>query len=68
MRPTLREPFGLVFGMLQPLVFLALFGPLLSDVIGGPEMSGVGAGDPWLWFVPAVLIMLALFGTTGPAT
>ena len=28
--PTLRSPSGLVFGMLQPLVFLALFGPLLD--------------------------------------
>jgi len=25
----------------------------------------VAGGDSWLWFVPAVLVMLALFGTTG---
>lgn len=57
--PSLRSPWGLVFGMLQPLVFLLLFGPLLSGVPGLPSESG------WQWFVPAILIMLALFGTTG---
>lgn len=63
--PQLREPWGLVFGMLQPLVFLAFFGPLLGGVVEGPGMGVGRAGDPWLWFVPAVLVMLALFGTTG---
>lgn len=63
MLPQLREPWGLLFGMLQPLVFLAFFGPLLGGVVDAP--GGAAAGDSWLWFVPAVLIMLALFGTTG---
>jgi ABC-2 type transport system permease protein len=57
--PSWREPFALVFGMLQPLVFLALFGPLLAGV------PGIPGGSPWQWFVPAILLMLALFGTTG---
>jgi ABC-2 type transport system permease protein len=62
--PTWRAPSGLVFGMLQPLVFLALFGPLLD---GTGEMPGaqLGSGNTWQWFVPGVLVMLALFGTTG---
>lgn len=59
--PTWRQPWGLVFGMLQPLVFLALFGPML----GGVGAFGADGTDAWLWFVPAVLLMLALFGTTG---
>ncbi len=63
--PTLREPFGLAFGMLQPLVFLVFFGPLLTGVVEVPGMATAGGGNAWLWFVPAVLIMLALFGTTG---
>jgi ABC-2 type transport system permease protein len=58
MGPTLRNPIGLLFTMGQPLVFLLLFGPLLT---GTP---GVG-GSPWQWFVPGILVMLALFGTTG---
>jgi ABC-2 type transport system permease protein len=57
--PSLRSPSGLVFGMLQPLVFLLLFGPLLGGMPGLPAESG------WQWFVPAILVMLALFGTTG---
>ncbi|OUC98565.1 ABC transporter permease [Streptosporangium minutum] len=56
-RPELRNPLGLVFGMIQPLVFLALFGPLLA---GTP---GVGQASPWQWFVPGVVVMLGLFGT-----
>ncbi len=60
MLPALRSPYGLVFGMVQPLVFLALFGPLLAG------SGGFGGGaEAWTWFVPAVLMMLALFGTTG---
>ncbi|WP_083441271.1 ABC transporter permease [Nitriliruptor alkaliphilus] len=63
--PQLREPWGLGFGMLQPLVFLAFFGPLLGGVVDAPGMAGTEGSDPWLWFVPAVLVMLALFGTAG---
>ncbi|MTV27440.1 ABC transporter permease [Nitriliruptoraceae bacterium ZYF776] len=62
--PQLREPWGLVFGMLQPLVFLVFFGPMLDGVVAMPGVAE-GSGDTWNWFVPAVLIMLALFGTTG---
>jgi ABC-2 type transport system permease protein len=64
--PTWRSPAGLVFGMLQPLVFLLLFGPLLQGV--GGDLPAAGPVDPdatWQWFVPGVLVMLALFGTTG---
>lgn len=57
-RPDLRAPFGLVFGMLQPLVLLAFFGPLLAG------LPGVG-GSPWQWFVPGNLVMIGVFGTSG---
>lgn len=59
LRPVLHDPFSLIFGMIQPLVFLALFGPLLAGAVG----SAVG-GDVWGWFVPAILVMTALFGTS----
>ncbi len=55
-RPELRAPMGLIFGMIQPLVFLALFGPLLYG------MPGVGDGSPWQWFVPGNLVMIGIFG------
>ncbi|WP_420160590.1 ABC transporter permease [Nocardiopsis sp. CNT-189] len=58
MAPTLRNPlFFLVFGMMQPVLYLVLFGPLLSG------MPGPLGADPMRWFVPGMLCMLAVFGT-----
>ncbi|MBE3002286.1 ABC transporter permease [Nocardiopsis sp. HNM0947] len=54
-RPLVRNPLAVVFGMAQPLLYLALFAPLLTG-LGGPEGQ-----DPWQWFVPGLLVMLALF-------
>ena len=34
LRPMRRNPFSLIFTLVQPLVFLALFGPLLPQVSG----------------------------------
>lgn len=62
LRPVVRDPFSLVFGLVQPLFFLALFGPLLVGSLGGTQALG---GDVWLWFVPAILVMTTLFGTSG---
>ena len=58
LRPVIREPFSVVFGLVQPLVFLALFGPLLA---GSTDLP---AADVWQWFVPAILVMTTLFGTS----
>ncbi|MDN5750676.1 MAG: ABC transporter permease [Pseudonocardia sp.] len=60
LRPVLRDPFSLVFSLVQPLVFLALFGPLLAGSLGGADVLG---GNVWQWFVPAILVMSTLFGT-----
>lgn len=57
LRPLLRDPFSLIFSLVQPLVFLGLFGPLLV------VSSGVPAGETLQWFVPGILVMIALFGT-----
>ncbi|SHM22938.1 ABC transporter permease [Cryptosporangium aurantiacum] len=57
--PVLRNPFGLLFTIAQPLVFLLLFGPLLTDV------PGTGDESPWQWFVPGILVMTGLFATAG---
>ena len=32
LQPLMREPFGIVISLMQPLVFLALFAPLLPDM------------------------------------
>lgn len=55
-RATLRSRAQLLFGMLQPLLFLALFGPLLTRLD-----LGVG-GSSWQALVPGVLVQLALLG------
>ncbi|PRW64246.1 ABC transporter permease [Actinopolyspora mortivallis] len=55
LRPVLRDPLSIVFGLLQPLVFVGLFMPLLSSF---------SAGELDLhWFVPGVLVMVSLFAT-----
>mgnify|MGYP003376689299 CR=1 FL=1 len=55
LRPAMNDPFSLVVGLVQPLFFLLLFGPLLDT----------GNGSSWEWFIPGVLVMAALFGTAG---
>ncbi|WP_326596506.1 ABC transporter permease [Streptomyces sp. NBC_01803] len=55
LRQTLRSRISLVFGLLQPMLFLAFFGPLLEDVPLG------GDGDSWQTLVPGLLVQLGLF-------
>ncbi len=45
LRPLVRDPFSVIFGLLQPLVFLALFGPLLVGSLG--EQAGGLGGSVW---------------------
>jgi ABC-2 type transport system permease protein len=59
MRLSLRNPVWLVMGLAQPLLYLFFFGPLLTKISGGP---GFPPGDPWQIFVPALVVMLGLFG------
>lgn len=60
---VLRDPFTLIFSLLQPLVFLGLFAPLLTGAVG--NFGGVGGTNAQTlqWFVPGVIVMIALFGT-----
>lgn len=55
LRPLLRNPASLFFTLVQPLVFLALFGPLL------PQVSGFEDGSSLQWFVPGIIVMSTLF-------
>lgn len=57
LRPVLRQPVSVLFAMVQPLVFLGLFAPLLPD--GGP-----GGGSALQWFVPGIVAMTALMGAS----
>ncbi|MBD5786201.1 ABC transporter permease [Cellulosimicrobium terreum] len=65
LRPVVRDPFSVVFGLVQPLVFLVLFGPLLVGSLGGTDGGAqVLGGSVWQWFVPSILVMTTLFGTS----
>lgn len=57
LKPVVRDPFTLIFSLVQPLVFLGLFAPLLISTSGQP------AAETLQWFVPGVLVMIVLFGT-----
>jgi len=56
---TLRQPTWLFFGIMYPVLYLVLFGPLLDKAIG-PATGGVSATN---WFVPGLLVQVALFGS-----
>jgi ABC-2 type transport system permease protein len=60
MRLLLREPVWIVVVMIQPLLYLALFGPLLEPVA---KTKGFPPGDAWQVFVPGMLIQLGIFGS-----
>ncbi|HEY0640974.1 MAG TPA: ABC transporter permease [Pseudonocardiaceae bacterium] len=60
MRQLLRNPFWMVFGLTQPILYLALFGPLLIRVVD--STPGFPAGDAWQIFVPALLVQMGMFG------
>lgn len=48
LRPTLRDPVSVVFSLAQPLILLALFGPLLKSVPGMGRACGTGS-SPACW-------------------
>jgi ABC-2 type transport system permease protein len=49
--PLVRNWYFVLFGLMQPLLYLALFVPLL------------GGESPMQWFVPGMIVMLTLFTT-----
>ena len=55
--PTLRSWYYIFFGLMQPLLYLGLFVPLLGTVPTGTS------GSPLQWFVPGMVVMLTLFTT-----
>ncbi|WDR02498.1 ABC transporter permease [Devosia algicola] len=59
MRLSLRQPMWVVIGLLQPILYLTLFGPLLVPLASAP---GFPPGDAWTIFVPGLLVQLGIFG------
>lgn len=58
LRPAVRDPFTVVFALVQPLVFLSLFGPLLAGVTGQPTDVALQS------FVPGIIVMTCFIGTS----
>jgi ABC-2 type transport system permease protein len=57
-----RNPMWVLIGLSQPILYFALFGPLLRGVV---TLPGFAAGVSWQQvFVPALLVQLGLFGTS----
>lgn len=60
MKLNLKQPVWLVVMLIQPLYFLIFFAPLLNGLDGAPGFEA-GAMET---FVPGLIIMMALFGST----
>jgi len=57
MRLSLRNPAWLVISLMQPILYILLFGPLLE-----PLSSQLGSGNAYQLFVPGILVQLGIFG------
>ena len=58
MRLSLRQPLWVLIGLLQPILYLTLFGPLLQNIAASSGFQG----DAWQVFVPGLLVQLGIFG------
>ena len=64
MRLSLRNPAWVIIALVQPILYLALFGPLLTKVPLNGSTSAAGTAGAYKFFVPGLLIQLGLFGST----
>lgn len=56
---SLQNPAWVLIGLMQPILYLSLFGPLLLRLTAVP---GFPEGDAWKVFVPGLLVQLGIFG------
>jgi ABC-2 type transport system permease protein len=59
-RMIVREPVWVVTVMIQPLLYMLLFAPLLQPIA---ETRGFPPGDTLQVFVPGLLVQLGIFGS-----
>src|SRR3569832_476855 len=57
-RLSLRQPLWVLIGLLQPILYLSLFGPLLQNIAATSGFQN----DAWQVFVPGLLVQLGIFG------
>ncbi len=60
-RLSVRNPAWVIIGLIQPILYLAFFGPLLARIAKAGAL-GVASHNPYSFFVPGLLIQLGLFG------
>jgi ABC-2 type transport system permease protein len=66
LRAFARNPAYLVINLIQPIIWLLLFGQLFRSVVDIPGFSG---GDNYLTFLtPGIVMMMALFGSAWAGT
>jgi ABC-2 type transport system permease protein len=58
----IHNPVWVVIGVVQPLLYLILFAPLLSSIAKTP---GFPSGGAYNVFVPGLLVQLGMFGAAG---
>ncbi|TPW16781.1 MAG: antibiotic transport system permease protein [Halothiobacillaceae bacterium] len=58
---SLRTPLWSLFNLIQPLIWLVIFGQLFRNMA---QLPGFPAGSYMDFFVPGVLIMTVLFGSS----
>lgn len=58
----IRNPVWVVIGVVQPLLYLILFAPLLKSIASVP---GFPSGGAYNVFVPGLLVQLGMFGAAG---
>lgn len=57
LRMNLRNPAWVLIGVIQPVLYLVLFGPLLK-----PLVHQFGGDNPYTFLVPGLLVQLSMFG------
>ncbi|HWM01443.1 MAG TPA: ABC transporter permease [Actinophytocola sp.] len=58
---SLRNPAWVLIGIMQPVLYLVLFGPLMEKIV--TSTPGFPPGDAWQILTPGLLVQLGLFGS-----
>ncbi|HMJ39535.1 MAG TPA: ABC transporter permease, partial [Verrucomicrobiae bacterium] len=58
----IRNPVWVALGVLQPLLYLILFAPLLKSIA---SVQSFPPGGAYNVFVPGLLVQLGMFGAAG---
>lgn len=59
LRMNLRNPAWVLIGIMQPVLYLVLFGPLLKPLVASFD---TGSDNAYTFLVPGLLVQLGMFG------